>query len=516
MSRVVKQQRIERRISASLRILLALVLFLVQVALVVALAIFLQANIAFLYTALHILGLACAMKIFFKKRCPTYKFSWILLIMASPVVGLILYSLWGDNVEKNSLKMQAAPFKERKSARMRSEDAIAKMGRKLSSWERLARFCHKNDFMLYENTDALYFPDGAAYLWDLIDRMEKAEHYIFLEYFIIAEGKIWNQILQVLKKRAAHGVEVKVLFDDFGNIYRFSNAILQELQDAGIEVLAFNPVHQYVNRLKFNYRDHRKIAVIDGVAAYTGGVNIADEYANIIERFGHWKDTGICITGEAVWGFTSRFIEMWENNGGTMHNEHDYYRSQPVRCGEGFYQVFTDGPSNSEVRMSEEIYMQLIASARRFLYITTPYFAVEDSMLQALCTAADGGVDVRLMLPAIPDHKYTYLVAGSYYGELMRHGVKIYEYSPGFLHAKSVMVDREAALIGSTNMDYRSFQLHYECGVLVYDSPVVEYLFEDMDNIMEVSRRITYEEWEKRKWSRKVAEKFLRFFALWM
>lgn len=370
--------------------------------------------------------------------------------------------------------------------------------------------------MLWENTDARYFSDGASFLWDLIDKMEKAEHYIFLEYFIVAEGKIWNRMLQVMKERASRGVEVKLLFDDFGNIFRFSGTTLQELQDAGVEVMAFNPVHQYVNRLKFNYRDHRKIAVIDGAAAYTGGVNIADEYANIIERFGHWKDSGICLEGEAVWGFTSRFIEMWENNGGVMHNEHDYYRSQGVSCGEGYYQVFTDGPNNPDVRLSEEIYMQLISSAKRFLYITTPYFAIEDSMLQALCTAADGGVDVRLMLPAIPDHKYTYLVAQSYYGELMRHGVKIYEYTPGFLHSKSVMVDREAALIGSVNMDYRSFQLHYECGVLVYDSPVVEYLFEDMDNIMEVSHRITCEEWEKRKWSKKVAEKFLRFFALWM
>ena len=516
MSREVKRQKVERRISASLRILLALLLFVVNIVLVLALSSFLQDNTTFLYAALRIMALACAMKIFFKKRCPTYKFSWIMLIMATPVVGLILYSTWGDNVEKDRLKKQTAVFKERKSSRMRSEDTIAKMGKKLPSWERVARFCHKNDFMLWENTDARYFSDGASFLWDLIDKMEKAEHYIFLEYFIVAEGKIWNRMLQVMKERASRGVEVKLLFDDFGNIFRFSGTTLQELQDAGVEVMAFNPVHQYVNRLKFNYRDHRKIAVIDGAAAYTGGVNIADEYANIIERFGHWKDSGICLEGEAVWGFTSRFIEMWENNGGVMHNEHDYYRSQGVSCGEGYYQVFTDGPNNPDVRLSEEIYMQLISSAKRFLYITTPYFAIEDSMLQALCTAADGGVDVRLMLPAIPDHKYTYLVAQSYYGELMRHGVKIYEYTPGFLHSKSVMVDREAALIGSVNMDYRSFQLHYECGVLVYDSPVVEYLFEDMDNIMEVSHRITCEEWEKRKWSKKVAEKFLRFFALWM
>lgn len=516
MSRVVKKQRIERRVSAGLRIMLAFLLLLLQIALIVALSVFMKENAGVLYMLLEFFALGCAVVIFFKRRCPTYKFSWILLVLAIPVVGLILYCLWGDNAEKSSVKKKVPIKKERKSTQMCSENAIAKLGRKYPQWERLARFCHKNGFMLYENTDSHYFPEGADYLFDLIKQMEKAEYYIFLEYFIIAEGKVWNQMLKVLKDRAAHGVEIKVLFDDFGNIFRFSDEMLQELQDAGIEVIAFNPVHQFVNRLKFNYRDHRKIAVIDGRVAYTGGVNIADEYANIIERFGHWKDSGICVEGEAVWGFTNQFIHMWETNGGTMNNEHDYYRSQGVKGGQGCCQVFCDGPLNSYVGFAEEIYMQLIGSAKRFLYITTPYLAIEDSMLQALCAAADGGVDVRLMLPAIPDHKYTYLVAGSYYGELIEHGVKVYEYTPGFLHGKTVMVDREMALVGSTNMDYRSFQLHYECGVLIYDSSTVEDIFEDMDNIMEVSHRVTMEEWKNRKWYRKIAEVFLRFFALWM
>ena len=202
--------------------------------------------------------------------------------------------------------------------------------------------------------------------------------------------------------------------------------------------------------------------------------------------------------------------------GRTLPNEDDYYRPRHSGMGVGYCQPFTDGPVNNPDNPIEETYLQLMASAKRFLYITTPYSAVEDSMQRALCMAADAGVDVRLLVPAVPDHKLTYLVAETYWGELMRHGVKIYKYTPGFLHAKSVMVDREVALIGSTNMDYRTFQLHYECGVLLYHMPVVEELLEDLDNIMGQSTRYTLEEWEKRPWYRRIFASLLRLGAIWL
>lgn len=225
--------------------------------------------------------------------------------------------------------------------------------------------------------------------------------------------------------------------------------MLQQMQNAGIEVEVFNPVHRYVNRIYFNYRDHRKIAVIDGYYAYTGGINIADEYANLIVRFGHWKDSAVRIEGEGAWGFAVQFIQMWKMMGRTLPNEDDYYR--PRHDGpatQGFCQPFTDGPLNNPDNPIEETYLQLIASAKRMLYITTPYYAVEESMQKSLCIAADAGVDVRLLVPAIPDKKFAYVVAKTYWGELLAHGVKIYRYTPGFLHAKSVMVDREVALVG--------------------------------------------------------------------
>ena len=275
-------------------------------------------------------------------------------------------------------------------------------------------------------------------------------------------------------------------------------------------------MHEYVNRLSFNYRDHRKIACIDGDVAYTGGVNIADEYANIIERYGYWKDSGVRLEGEGAWGLTQRFIRMCVTIGGVMHDEHDYYRPHMPVKSDGYCQPFVDGPQNNPDNPAEDVFLQMISTARRFLYITTPYFIPDESVMRALCIAGDGGVDVRLMLPGKPDHWYADCVASSYFGNLIAHGVKVYRYTPGMLHAKSVMVDREAAFIGSVNMDYRSFELDYECGVMVYGAPMIESLFEDMDLIVEQSHLVTAEEWEKRGVLRRVFEPLLRLFAIWM
>ncbi|MDE6456407.1 MAG: cardiolipin synthase, partial [Dysosmobacter sp.] len=224
------------------------------------------------------------------------------------------------------------------------------------------------------------------------------------------------------------------------------------------------------------------------------------------------------IEGEGVWGFATQFMQMWKMMGGSFHNEDDYYRPRhPVENAKGWCQPFTDGPLNNPDNPIEEIYLQLIASAQKMLYLTTPYYAVEESMQKALCIAADAGVDVRLFIPGVPDHhKFTYMVAETYWGELLSHGVKIYKYTPGFLHAKSVMADREVALVGSTNMDYRTFQLHYECGVLLYHMPVVEELLEDMDGILAESRPYTLEDWNRRPWFRKMCASVFRLGSIWL
>ena len=511
------QQKGERRISAALRIMLVIFLLAVQIALVVAISYFMQEYLALAYAVVQVAALFLAIRIYNEPGELSYKLIWFILLLLAPPVGMILWFLWGGAAQKRHLLQNGKRVPdEPESVRKRSALAVERLKRQLPGWSRTANYLCRRNFQLYQDTRVTYLPEGALLLRELIEQAKKAERFIFLEYFILAEGRLWSELEKILCAKAHEGVEVKIIFDDFGNIKRFRGETIDRLRDAGVEVFIFNPVHEYVNRLYFNYRDHRKIACFDGDVAYTGGVNIADEYANLIERFGYWKDSGIRLEGEGAWGLTASFIHMCINIGGIMHNEHDYYRPHtPVRS-EGFCQPFTDGPQNNPDNPAEDVFLQMISSARRFLYITTPYFIPDESVMRTLCIAGDGGVDVRLMLPGKPDHWYADWVAESYFGDLLAHGVKIYRYTPGFLHAKSIMVDREAAFVGSVNMDYRSFELHCECGVMVYGAPMIESLLEDMDAIVDQSHLVTAEEWAKRSVVRRVLEPLLRLFAIWM
>ena len=512
------EERIERRISAVTSIGMCVLTVLAQIATTLLLTHFLREKASYVYSILEFAGAVIAIRVYQRPGSPSYKLVWMCLLLALPVSGMILFCLWGGTHQAKQLSLRKVPpIPQRESLRMASEANLTRLTHRSPAWGRMAAYLQKRGFLLYRNTTARYFGDGAAFFDDLIAHLQKAEAYIFLEYYILAEGRIWDRIFSALKERVAAGVEVHIIFDDFGNLTRLSDKTLQAIQSAGIEMQVFNPVHRYVNRIYFNYRDHRKIAVIDGQVAYTGGINIGDEYANLVERFGHWKDSGVRIDGEGAWGFAAQFMQMWKMMGRTFSNEDDYYRPrhEMPEC-PGWCQPFTDGPLNNPDNPVEETYLQLISSAQKMLYITTPYYAVEEPMQQALCIAADAGVDVRLLVPAIPDKKYAYMVAETYWGELLAHGVKIYKYAPGFVHAKSVMVDREVALVGSTNIDYRTFQLHYECAVLMYHMPVVEELLEDMDDMMSKSKQYTLEEWNSRSWMRKMFSSILRLGAIFL
>ncbi len=511
------QQRGERRVAAALRLALVALLLALQIGLIVLLAYLLRQYAAIVYAMLQIAGLIAAVGIYNRRGDAMYKLTWIILILTVPVVGLILYLLWGQGAEQRRLRRRSPPRRdEPESVRMRAALSADRLERALPAWARLMRSLCRRDFAVYQNTGAAYFSEGRAFLEDVLSRCGDAQRFIFLEYFILAEGRLWDRLFDILCERARAGVEVRVIFDDFGNIKRFRGETIDALRDAGVEVVVFNPVQRYVNRLYFNYRDHRKIACVDGNLAWTGGVNIADEYANLITRFGYWKDSGVRLEGDGAWGLTSAFLDMWRFIAGEVNHERDYYRPHDGTHTDGWCQVFRDGPFNNPDRPAEDVYLQLISGARRFLYITTPYFIPDAETLRALCLAGDGRVDVRLMLPHIPDHRYTDLVAESYFGELLEHGVKVYRYTPGFLHQKVVMADREVAMVGSVNMDYRSFQLHFECGVLLYGHPAVEEVLEDLDGIAAQSHAVTAEEWRRRPWRRRVLEPLLRLFAIWM
>ena len=511
------QQKTERRIGAGLRLVLVAVLLLAQIALVIGLSKLLQQRMAVAYTLLEVVALFSAVRVYTRPGSSSYKIGWILLILAVPVAGLILYWLWNgeSNAKRLSLKKAAVPA-ESAAQTEQCAAAMAALRQDLPEWSRLAEYMARQSFPVYRGTETVYLETGEVYLNDLLDHMEQAERFIFLEYYIVARGDIFDRVLAIFRRKRAEGVEIHFLFDDFGSMMRLGNEELAALQEIGVEIMIFNPVHQYVNRLYFNYRDHRKIACIDGEVAYTGGANLADEYANLMERFGYWKDCGVRLTGEGAWTLTREFIYLWERMGGELDYDYDFYRPRFAAKDAGFVQPFVDGPDNNPVNTAEDAFLQLISGARETLTITTPYLAIDEPMMRALCLAADCGVRTQLLMPGIPDHKFAYLVAQSYWGELMRHGVEIYTFTPGLLHGKTVLADGKVAFVGSVNMDYRSFQLHFECGTLLYGTAVSRPLAEDMARIMATGQRVTMARWKSRPWYQKVLGTLLRLFAMWM
>lgn len=510
------QRKTERRISAALRLVMVALLLLLQITIVVALTQVLRQKAYIAYAVLEIVSVFCVARIYIRPGSSSYKPGWIILIMLVPVVGLILYFLWNGNQVKKKLALKTMRMPpELPEVQESSDRAQAELARRWPRWAKLTEYLRRQDLPLFANTEMTYFPTGEEYLEDLLARLEKAQKFIFLEYYIASKGQIWDRICKVLAERAADGVEVNLILDDFGSMMTMPPEEIQALRQKGIWVQMFNPVHHYVNRLYFNYRDHRKIAVIDGDVAYTGGANLADEYANLIVRFGYWKDCGLRLEGEGAWGFTRQFMYLWLRIGGELREPWDTYRPCGGVGGGDFCQPLVDGPDNNPVNTVEDTYQQLIGSANRYVWITTPYLAIDEPMIHTLSIAADSGVDVRLMLPGIPDHKFAYMVAQSYFGELLEHDVKIYTYTPGLLHAKSVVADGEVGFVGSVNMDYRSFQLHFECGALFSGSAVAA-VQEDMNRTMEKSRQVTMESWKKRKWYVKILGAVLRPFAMWM
>ena len=510
------QRKTERRISAALRLVLVALLLLLQITIVVALTQVLRQKAYIAYAVLEIVSVFCVARIYIRPGSSSYKPGWIILIMLVPVVGLILYFLWNGNQVKKKLALKTMRMPpELPEVQESSDRAQAELARRWPRWAKLTEYLRRQDLPLFANTEMTYFPTGEEYLEDLLARLEKAKKFIFLEYYFASKGQIWDRICKVLAERAADGVEVNLILDDFGSMMTMPPEEIQALRQKGIWVQMFNPVHHYVNRLYFNYRDHRKIAVIDGDVAYTGGANLADEYANLIVRFGYWKDCGLRLEGEGAWGFTRQFMYLWLRIGGELREPWDTYRPCGGVGGGDFCQPLVDGPDNNPVNTVEDTYQQLIGSANRYVWITTPYLAIDEPMIHTLSIAADSGVDVRLMLPGIPDHKFAYMVAQSYFGELLEHDVKIYTYTPGLLHAKSVVADGEVGFVGSVNMDYRSFQLHFECGALFSGSAVAA-VQEDMNRTMEKSRQVTMEIWKKRKWYVKILGAVLRPFAMWM
>ncbi|MEQ8201374.1 MAG: cardiolipin synthase [Syntrophomonadaceae bacterium] len=497
----------------TVKVVMVALALLAQLGLLYYLVDTLRSHTLYLYFLLEVLGAVTITFVVARNRSSAYTIVWLIIMMAMPVFGYILFLLWGTT-----------GLTHRKSHRIRSSIQYSNYFveqdpgvyqdflQKHPAQQRLCTYLIKEGFPIYDHTQATYHPLGEDQFEQLIIDLEQARRFVFIEYFIIAEGHIWDRIHSILRRKAQEGVDVRILMDELGSITKISNSFVRELRREGIKVMMFNPLHSNIFRMFINYRNHQKITVIDGNIGYTGGTNIADEYVNLDKKLGHWKDTAIRLEGQAVWGLTVTFLQMWDSEYDSR-SDYPHYRPTLRIPAPGFYQPFADGPVNNPSNPAEEVFLQIIAQAHQYVWITTPYLVIDHSMQDILCMAAKGGIDVRIVTPRLWDHWYVHMVTRSNYGVLMEAGVKIYEYTPGFIHAKIILSDDDSAVIGSINMDYRSFFLHFENGVWISGAPVLQDIKKDMLDIFAVSEEMSLPDWKNRPRHTKFVQGVLRVFA---
>lgn len=463
-------------------------------------------------TLSNIIGAITSIVIINKRGNPDHKIVWIVFILIFPIFGISVYILWGGGRVLPHMRKKMAACEAKYMRFLENDlDILTHLQYSDIAHSRQADYLtSESGFPLYDNTSAEYLPSGEKFLSRLTEELEQAEEYIYIEFFIIAEGYMWEQIHTILKRKVAEGVEVKIIFDDFGSIKRQHKHFVQNLRNEGMEVSVFNPISPLMTPFQ-NNRNHRKIVIIDGLSAFTGGVNIGDEYINKLERFGHWMDSGILIKGNAVKSFLCMFCTMWEFITGKEINIKSHLKNSHI-VDDGFALPYSDGPLN-ELNPAEGIYMQILNSAQKYVYIMTPYLVIDDMMTSTLCMAAKSGIEVCIVTPHIPDKWYVHNVTQYNYLELLQSGVKIYEYTPGFLHSKVFLSDDCISNVGSVNMDYRSFVFHFECGVWLSGKETALNIKQHFREILSQSREIKLEDWEKRSVGTRLKQAILHIFG---
>ncbi len=468
-------------------------------------------------SVLNIVSVGAALYIISLDTPPAFRTIWICLVLAFPVFGGLLYIFFAfQSSTRRFSKLLLLKDKRRKDHATRDSGLLEVLKSRPNFDSSVATYLEGYcGFPIYDGTEAEYYPIGEDFHKALLKELEKAEKYIFLEFFIIEEGEMWNSILEILERKAAQGVEVRILYDDMGCFVTLPKEYPKILAKKGLKVHVFNPFIPVLSSIQ-NNRDHRKIVSIDGKVAFTGGINLADEYINKIEKHGHWKDTGIRISGKAAWSLTLIFLSMW---GLYSKEDEDYAPLYPQSLilpqagGLGYVQPYADSPMDKEY-VAEQVYLKIIQRASDYVYITTPYLIINENLQSALCLAAKSGVDVRIITPHIADKKLVHRTTRSYYATLRDAGVKIYEYTPGFIHSKTLLCDGKVATVGTANLDYRSLNLHFECGTCIYENPTVTKAMEkDFLETQEKSHLITAEDCKKYAKFGRLLNRLLRLFA---
>ena len=422
---------------------------------------------------------------------PTAKITWLVVVMLLPVFGALLFLYTQKNIGHRALKKRYAELNtETAETLVQSPETAQALGQSDPGAAALARYVQRSGcYPVYDHTAVTYFPLGEDKFREMLIQLEQAKRFIFLEYFIVDEGEMWGKILEILARKAKEGVEVRMLYDGTSELSTLPHDYPRRLRSLGIQSKMFAPIKPFVST-HYNYRDHRKILVIDGETAFNGGINLADEYINAYEKYGHWKDTAVMVKGEAARSFTRMFLHMWYLD--EKAPDFDTFLNVPAKqqAANGFVMPYGDCPLDKD-KVGEQVYMDMLNRAQKYVHIMTPYLILDGELENALKYAAERGVDVRIILPGVPDKYIPFALALTHYRSLLESGVKIYEYTPGFVHAKVFVCDDREAVVGTINLDYRSLYHHFECATYLWGTDCIPQIQDDFEKTQGKCREVT-------------------------
>jgi len=542
LERVIRRLRLMLRIAFS-RTAIIVVALLLQLFVFFASFYWLKDYSTAVYAAFVLLGAVTVVHILNEENNASFKIAWIIPVLVIPVFGTVLYIY--INLQPGTKRIHKKLTKIEDEIRpylAQNEETVQELQEQSAGEKGIADYLyHADNYPVYAGCKMKYYPIGEAKFADMIEQLKRAEHFIFMEYFIVAKSYMWNTILEILKEKAAQGVEVRMMYDGMCSLALLPYGYYKDLEKMGIQSIPFSQIRPVLSTYQ-NNRDHRKILIIDGKTVFTGGINLADEYINRIDRFGHWKDTAVMIQGEAVKSFTLLFLKMWHVAKGKDSIPEEEIRKYTVSVWEnaqtgdmctdmesmrntamqntqdkklhagGYVIPYGDDPYGDE-RIGKQVYIDILNRARKYVHIMTPYLILDDEMITALRYCAKRGVETVIIMPHIPDKIYAYLLARTYYKQLLKYGVKIYEYTPGFVHAKVFVSDDIRGCVGTINLDFRSLYLHFECGAYMYSNDVLHDVEQDFKETLKQCQEITKESCDKYPKGKMLVGKMLRLIA---
>lgn len=492
---------------------LVLVLLLVKVLYLLSVFLWFADYLPQVFSGHMLIAVAMVIVLLNSKLDPTAKITWLVLIIPKPLFGSMLFLFTQSELGQRAMKRRLKQLnRAAKEAIRQDAEAFAKFQTENAGAAAMAHYVASGGcYPVFGGCEAEYFPLGEDKFARLLTELEKAENYIFLEYFIVEEGIMWGKILEILARKAAEGVEVRVMYDGTCEFALLPKGYPKKLKKLGIQCKVFSPVTPLIST-HYNYRDHRKICVIDGHTAFTGGINLADEYINAYEKHGHWKDTAVIVKGEAAKSFALMFLQLWSITEREFIYEPYLTAEAPRSDAKGYVMPYGDDPLDGE-KVGKRVYIDLLNRAKRYVHIMTPYLIMDAELENALTYAAKRGVEVSLLLAGVPDKKIPYAMAKTHYRALLQAGVKLYEYTPGFVHAKGFVVDDQEAVVGTINLDYRSLYHHFECALYLCGVDCIGQIEADFSECVSKSREVTLQTLRKEKWYMMLVGYVMKLFA---